>query len=129
MTSLRGNTFLLLLLRAAKPELYEHPNYGENRNGLTRPDMLADLIRFAKLDYEPKLFKTLGEYFSKYLSGEKPFSQGYFPFNDTLFKQGLDNRLSQSYFEAVMFQSSFLFCLKKGMIVLELSEIRQLHIS
>ena len=93
MDRLRGNTFLLLLLRAGKPELYDRPEFGDSNDGITRPNMLADLIRFTKPDYAPKSDKSLGVYFSKYLSGEKPESATYFPFSTPAFRNGLNLRL------------------------------------
>ena len=45
---LRGNTFIALLLRAGVQELSEKPEWGENNNGITRPNMFADLLRMAQ---------------------------------------------------------------------------------
>ena len=93
MTCLRGNTFLLLLLREGKSELYDHPEFGESKDGITRPNMLADLIRFTDPAYEPKNIKSLGVYFSQYLSGDKPDSTTYFPFKTSRYMDGLNVRL------------------------------------
>ena len=93
MTCLRGNTFLLLLLREGKSELYDHPEFGESKDGITRPNMLADLIRLTNPGYEPKNMKSLGVYFSQYLSGDKPNSTTYFPFNKPAYRDGLNDRL------------------------------------
>lgn len=97
MIRLRGNIFLLLLLRAGCAELSSHPEYGESNNGITRPNMLADLIRFTDPDYDPPKLKTLGEYFSKYLNGTKPTSPQYFPFSGAKYRNGLSMRLEDDY--------------------------------
>ena len=44
MNRLRGNTFLLLLLRAGCQVLLNPQEYGESKGGVTKPNMLADLI-------------------------------------------------------------------------------------
>ena len=97
MIRLRGNIFLLLLLRAGCAELSSHPEYGESNNGITRPNMLADLIRFTDPDYNPPKLKTLGEYFSKYLDGTMPTSPKYYPFNSAKYRNGLSMRLEGDY--------------------------------
>ena len=93
MVRLRGNTFLLLLLREGKPALYDHPEFGEGKDGITRPNMLADLIRFTDPGYMPRKMDSLGVYFSQYLSGDKPNSPSYFPFNKPAYRDGLNIRL------------------------------------
>lgn len=77
---LRGNSFFLLLLRAAKKNLGNG-----NRNGLTRADLWADFMRVFDDKYNPRkpktrevdgygqthefIDETLKKYFSEYLSG------------------------------------------------------------
>lgn len=96
MLKLRGNTFLFLLLRCGCPELSEKPEWTENNNGITRPNMLADLIRFSLPDYEPKRLDTLGSYFSKYLAGDAPYGK-YLPFQQAECQYGLDTRIAENY--------------------------------
>jgi len=93
MIHLRGNTFLLLLLRAGSQILLNPQEYGESKNGITRPNMLADLIRMANPAYNPAKIETLATYFSKYLSGDPPRSPSYLPFNDPAYRYGLQSRL------------------------------------
>ena len=93
MVRLRGNTFLLLLLREGKPTLYDHPEFGEGKDGITRPNLFADLIRFTDPEYMPKKMDSLGVYFSQYLSGDRPNSPSYFPFNKPAYRDGLNIRL------------------------------------
>ena len=97
MFRLRGNTFIALLLRAGVQELSEKPEWGENNNGITRPNLFADLLRMTQPGYEPPKMKSLSSYFSQYLSGEKPFSPMYFAFNTPAFQHGLSSRLQDEY--------------------------------
>lgn len=96
MNRLRGNTFLLLLLRAGNQLLCTSQEYGNSKDGVTRPNMLADLLRFSKPDYEPLKIKTLASYFSKYLKGIE-LNSSYLPFNTASFKHGLNSRIADSY--------------------------------
>lgn len=97
MYRLRGNTFITLLLRAGKQELSEKPEWGENSNGITRPNMFADLLRMAQPGYNPPKMKTLSSYFSQYLRGDLPFSPMYFAFNTPTFQHGLSDRIQDEY--------------------------------
>lgn len=97
MERLRGNTFLLLLLRAGRTELSAAPEYGESKDGITKPNMLADLIRLTKPSYDPPKLKTLGEYFSQYLDGSRSVSPKYYPFNTPEFRYGLCDRCGTEY--------------------------------
>lgn len=97
MERLRGNTLLLLLLRAGRTELSAAPEYGESKDGITKPNMLADLIRLTKPSYDPPKLKTLGEYFSQYLDGSRPVSPKYYPFNTPEFRYGLRDRCGTEY--------------------------------
>ncbi|MBR0079582.1 MAG: hypothetical protein IJP69_04330 [Synergistaceae bacterium] len=96
-TRLRGNTFLILLLRAGVQELSERPEWGEKNNGITRANMFADLLRMTQPEYNPPKIKTLQSYFSKYLSGEMPRSPSYFDFEKSGFKHGLSTRINNDY--------------------------------
>ncbi len=95
---LRGNTFVLLLLRASVNELSERPEWGESHNGITRYNFFADLIRLIDPNYSPLKTETLSSYFSKYLKGDMPFSQKYFPFNSSFYQTGLQMRIENDYF-------------------------------
>ena len=94
---LRGNTFIALLLRAGVQELSEKPEWGENNNGITRPNMFADLLRMTQPEYNPPKMKSLSSYFSRYLKGDLPSSPMYFAFNTTAYQQGLSMRISENY--------------------------------
>ena len=97
MDRLRGNTFIALLLRAGVQELSEKPEWGENNNGITRPNFFSDLLRMTQTDYAPPKMKSLSSYFSQYLKGELPFSPMYFPFNTPTFQHGLSMRIADEY--------------------------------
>lgn len=97
MERLRGNTFLLLLLRAGCQVLLNPQEYGESKDGVTKPNMLADLIRLTNPKYQPAKLDTLGSYFSKYLSGDPPRSPAYLPFSNPAYQFGLQSRIADGY--------------------------------
>lgn len=94
---LRGNTFIALLLRAGVQELSEKPEWGENNNGITRPNLFADLLRMTQPGYDPPKMKSLSSYFSQYLNGTKISSPMYFAFNTVAYQQGLSMRIHDDY--------------------------------
>ena len=96
-TRFRGNTFLLLLLRAGVEELSAPPEWGQNNNGITRANMFADLLKMAQPMYKPRKLATLQAYFSQYLSGELSSSPTYFDFEGSGFRHGLETRISNDY--------------------------------
>lgn len=110
MNRLRGNTFLLLLLCAGSQTLLTPQEYGDNKNGVTKPNMLADLIKLTNPEYSPAKMDTLASYFSKYLAGKPPQSPAYLPFNNPTYKNGLNLRLQDNK-EAVL-QEMDKFCRK-----------------
>ncbi len=93
MVRLRGNTFLLLLLRSGNQLLITQQDYGDSKSGITKPNMLADLIRFTNPQYNPNKIQTLASYFSKFLAGNPPNSPAYLPFNNPTYQSGLNLRL------------------------------------
>lgn len=97
MYRLRGNTFIALLLRAGVQELSEKPEWGEKNNGITRPNLFADLLRMTQPGYDPPKMKSLSSYFSQYLKGDMPFSPMYFSFNTPDFQHGLSSRIQDEY--------------------------------
>lgn len=97
MGRLRGNTFLLLLLRAGCQVLLNPQEYGESKDGVTKPNMLADLIRLTDTNYHPAKIETLASYFSKYLSGDPPRSPAYLPFSNPAYQHGLESRIADDY--------------------------------
>lgn len=97
MERLRGNTFLLLLLRAGCQVLLNPQEYGESKEGVTKPNMLADLIRLTNTNYHPAKLDTLASYFSKYLSGDPPRSPSYLPFSNPAYQHGLESRIADDY--------------------------------
>lgn len=104
---LRGNTFIVLLLRASVNELSERPGWGKNNNSITRPVMFSDLIRLIKPDYKPSKQDSLSSYFSKYLQGQMPYSKTYFPFDTFEFQQGLQNRINEDYPSVLLDMNKF----------------------
>lgn len=94
---LRGNTFIALLLRAGVQELSEKPEWGENNNGITRPNLFIDLLRMTQPEYNPPKPKSLSSYFSQYLNGTKPFSPMYYAFNTSAYQHGLSMRIQDEY--------------------------------
>ena len=97
MERLRGNTFLLLLLRSGSQVLLNPQEYGESKAGVTKPNMLADLIRMSNPAYAPAKLETLGSYFSKYLTGEPPRSPSYLPFFNPAYQHGLEARIAEDH--------------------------------
>ncbi len=97
MEKLRGNTFIALLLRSGIQELSERPEWGENSNGKTLPNLFADLLRMTQPSYNPPKPKTLSSYFSQYMKGNLPFSPMYFAFNTSAFQHGLSLRIQDEY--------------------------------
>jgi hypothetical protein len=94
---LRGNTFIALLLRTGVQELSEKPEWGEHNNGITRPNLFADLLRMTQPAYNPPKMKSLSSYFSRYLKGELPSSPMYFAFNTPAYQKGLSMRIHDEY--------------------------------
>ena len=109
-TRLRGNTFIVLLLRASTNVLGSSPGWGKNNNGVTAPNLFADLLRLTKPDYTPAKPNSLSTYFSAYLQGKRPFSDRYFPFDKLDFQCGLQMRIKNDY-HAVLTQMNE-FCNK-----------------
>lgn len=58
---------------------------------------MADLLRMSHPAYVCRQNKTLASYFSKYLSGDKPFSSTYFDFHSPIISRGLDERIRTDY--------------------------------
>lgn len=93
MDRLRINTFMLLLLRAGNQVLQNPQEYGEDKDGVTKPHMLADLIHLTYPGYNPRKMDTLASYFSKLLAGDPPNSPTYLPFSS--YRNGLKMRMKQ----------------------------------
>ncbi|MBQ9420065.1 MAG: hypothetical protein IJU31_06810 [Synergistaceae bacterium] len=101
MLRLRGNIFMLLLLRSARDDFGAAPSYGSHSNGLTRAALFRDLIRIAKPDYEPRKIETLSQYMSQYMDGSRPFSAAYYPFDDFVFQAEARSRFENDYINAL----------------------------
>lgn len=93
LNRLRGNTFLLLLLRSGNQTLTTQQEYGDSKDGVTKPNMLRDLLKLANPAYQANKPKTLASYFSKYLAGSPPNSPSYLPFDNVTYKNGLNLRI------------------------------------
>ena len=107
---LRANTFLILLLRAGRPEISGFSKWTDNQDGITRPGMLVDLLRMTDPSYTPQNSGTIASYFSKFLKGKIQSRTTYFPFENATFKSGLKVRITEEY-EAV-FEQMDIFCRK-----------------
>ena len=94
---LRGNVFLLFLLRCAKNELGVAPSWGSSTNGLTRPELFMCLMRTVEPTYKPVNDITLRQYLSQYLNGTRPNSPEYYPFKDPAFRYGAETRLKTDW--------------------------------
>lgn len=94
---LRGNTFFLFLLRAAKQELGVAPSWGTTSSGLTQAGLFAALMRTMQSDYTVPNEKTLGQYISQYLKGERTNSGTYYPFKSAAFQSGAALRMGSDY--------------------------------
>ena len=66
--SLRGNTFILLLLRAANDDLSANGGWGVKGKGITKPGLFLDLLKMIKPAHSPNM-TTLAQYFSAYTNG------------------------------------------------------------
>ncbi len=107
MYRLRGNTFIALLLRAGVQELSEKPQWGDNNNGITRPNLFADLLKMTQPEYNPPKIKSLSSLFSQYLKGDKPFSPMYFAFDTAAYRYGLSSRVKSEYATVLSEMDSF----------------------
>lgn len=90
---LRGNVFLLFLLRCSKNELGVAPSWNSSANGLTRPELFKCLMRTVDVNYKPAKEETLSQYLSQYLKGTRTNSPEYYPFKDPAFRYGAETRL------------------------------------
>lgn len=96
-TRLRGNTFIVLLQRAAAEKLSASLGWGTNNKELKVQNLFADLLRMTKPDYVPKNPESLSTYFSEYLQGKRIYSKTYFPFDKLDFQRGLQTRIKNDY--------------------------------
>lgn len=107
MLRLRGNVFMLLMLRSAKEDFGMPPTYGQHGQGLNRASMFRDLIRIAKPDYAPRKMETLSQYVSQYMDGSRPFSSAYYPFDSVVFQEEARSRLEDDYIRALLDMKEF----------------------
>jgi hypothetical protein len=98
---LRGNTFFLFLLRAARDDLGVAPSWGSSSQGLTQTQLFANLMRTVDATYSINNEDTLRQYISKYLKGERTNSKTYYPFKESGFRSGADYRLKNDYENAL----------------------------
>ena len=91
---LRGNTFLILLLRAAKEEVSARPTWNTQASGLTRAKLFDSLIRVLVPSQKVQNINTLTKYLPAYLEGERPYSRTCYPFNDAKFITRVRNRFN-----------------------------------
>jgi len=94
---LRGNTFFLFLLRAARSDLGVAPSWGSSAQGLTQAQLFANLMRTVNSTYSVNNEDSLRQYLSKYMKGERPNSKTYHPFKEAAFKSGASYRMEAEY--------------------------------
>lgn len=98
---LRGNTFFLFLLRAARDDLGVAPSWGSSSQGLTQTQLFASLMRTVDETYSINNEDTLRQYISQYLKGERTNSKAYYPFKESGFRSGADYRIKNDYDNAL----------------------------
>ena len=98
---LRGNTFFLFLLRAARDDLGVAPSWGSSSQGLTQTQLFASLMRTVDATYSINNEETLRQYISQYLKGERTNSKTYYPFKESGFRSGADYRVKNDYDNAL----------------------------
>lgn len=103
---LRGNTFLVLLLRSATTKMSQKIGWGKSNDGVTRPNMFADLIHIANPHHEISDFGNFATYFSKYLNGNVP-SCKYYPFEDSQFYETFRYRMKSYHDDLVQEMDTF----------------------
>lgn len=98
---LRGNTFFLFLLRAARDDLGVAPSWGSSSQGLTQTQLFANLMRTVDATYSVNNEDTLRQYISQYLKGDRTNSKTYYPFKESGFRSGADYRMKNDYDNAL----------------------------
>lgn len=93
---LRGNTFLLLLLRSCCPELSSITGWGATSNGITKPNMFLSLLQMIEPNHHPKN-STLAQYFSQYMDGSRASSAAVYPFDAPTFRAKFKMRMENEY--------------------------------
>lgn len=94
---LRGNTFFLFLLRAARDDLGVAPSWGSSSQGLTQTQLFASLIRTVDPSYTVNNEDTLRQYISQYLKGDRTNSKTYYPFKESGFRSTADYTIKNNY--------------------------------
>lgn len=93
---LRPNTFLTLLIRAARSDFGNSPAWGRSSNGLTRATLFTDLLHVLDTSTLPPQ-DTLATYMSDFLSGKRAYSNTYYPFNQASFQAKAKMRMDEDY--------------------------------
>ena len=93
---LRPNTFLTLLILAARSEFGNSPAWGRSSNGLTRATLFTDLMHILDTSTLPPQ-DTLATYMSDFLSGKRAYSNTYYPFNQASFQAKAQMRMDEDY--------------------------------
>ena len=96
ISRLRPNTYLVLLIRAARSEFGNSPSWGRSSNGLTRSALLADLMTILGAETLTTQ-NTLSSYMSSFLNGSRSYSKTYFPFNTIMFRSKAQLRMEDDY--------------------------------
>lgn len=98
---LRGNTFFLFLLRAARQGMGVAPSWGTSSNGLTQTQLFAALMRVVQPSYTIPNEDTLRQYISQYMKGDRTDSKTYYPFKSSGFRSGTELRIQSDYYGAI----------------------------
>ena len=98
---LRGNTFFLFLLRAARDDLGVAPSFGSSSQGLTQTQMFANLMRTVHSTYTVNNEDSLRQNISKYMKGKLTNSPTYYPFKNVGFQQNAALRMENEYSDAL----------------------------
>lgn len=93
---LRGNTFILLLLRSHSHNLSTIEGWGKKGQGITKPNMFLELLRMIDASHSPKM-PTLSKYFSEFMSGARPNSHTAYPFLEPTFTHKFKIRMQCEY--------------------------------
>lgn len=111
---LRGNSFILLLLRGRNSKMDEQAAYGTQGNGLTYSALFSDLIHIANPNYPPQspnTAATMRQYFSGYLhDSHRTVSKKYYPFDNHAFQAVFENRYTTV--KAELQDEMYDFCIK-----------------
>lgn len=107
---LRANTFLILLLRAAKDEVGSARSFDDERKGLTRTSLFTDLVKVAQPEHTPYAAGTLTSNLANFIRGTASNRSIYFPFMTDEFCEEVKNQWERSFDDVA--SRMYTFCFK-----------------